>query len=270
MWHLAFLGLILLLAVLIRFDEIQAPGHLLDREYTSAIFARAYYFENNPNIEPWRQELAEKIKNRQPVLEPPVTDLLVSWIYRIMGKEEVWYSRFLTNAFWLIGAIFFYLLTRTLLPRDPSLIATGFYLFNPMGIEISRSFQPDALMMLTFLASLYLIARYFEHRTWKWLILTGSVAGFTLLHRPLVLFTLMAFFYGMAIYTNRNAKEPWRRMIDSRFILFNLLALFPTVVYYGYGIFVASYMKWKIANSFKPFLLTNPEFWQGGLISPHL
>ena len=35
-------GLILLflLAALIRLDEIQTPGLLLDREYTSAIFAR--------------------------------------------------------------------------------------------------------------------------------------------------------------------------------------------------------------------------------------
>ena len=31
-----------LLAALIRFNDIRTPGHLLDREYTSAIFARAY------------------------------------------------------------------------------------------------------------------------------------------------------------------------------------------------------------------------------------
>ena len=28
-------------------DEIRTPGHLLDREYTSAIFARAFYFMSN-------------------------------------------------------------------------------------------------------------------------------------------------------------------------------------------------------------------------------
>jgi hypothetical protein len=40
--HKSFLMIIILLAVVVRFDEIKAPGHLLDREYTSAIFSRAY------------------------------------------------------------------------------------------------------------------------------------------------------------------------------------------------------------------------------------
>jgi len=59
-----------LLATLIRLDEIKAPGHLLDREYTSAIFARAFYFTNNNAIEGWRRDIAVIAKDRQPVLEP--------------------------------------------------------------------------------------------------------------------------------------------------------------------------------------------------------
>ena len=86
-----------LMATLVRLDEIKAPGHLLDREYTSAIFARAYYFTNNDAIESWRRDIAIIAKDQQPVLEPPVLDYLVSLIYRVMGREEIFFARYLTD-----------------------------------------------------------------------------------------------------------------------------------------------------------------------------
>jgi hypothetical protein len=52
-----------LLAALIRRDEIKAPGHLLDREYTSAIFARAFYFMSNDQVEDWRRDIAVTTMN---------------------------------------------------------------------------------------------------------------------------------------------------------------------------------------------------------------
>jgi 4-amino-4-deoxy-L-arabinose transferase-like glycosyltransferase len=95
--------------------------------------------------------------NNQPVLEPPITEYIVSVLYRLIGKEEFWYSRYLTNAFWLIGGIFFYKTIKFLISPETAFIGTAYYLFIPMGIIISRSFQPDSLMMMMFLISLYYI-----------------------------------------------------------------------------------------------------------------
>jgi hypothetical protein len=53
-WFKAVLVLMFILAILIRLKNIKAPGHLVEREYNSAIFARAFYFENNDSIEKWR------------------------------------------------------------------------------------------------------------------------------------------------------------------------------------------------------------------------
>jgi hypothetical protein len=47
-----------LLSALVRRDEIKAPGHLIEREYNSAIFARAFYFEDNDSVETWRKNNA--------------------------------------------------------------------------------------------------------------------------------------------------------------------------------------------------------------------
>ena len=99
-WLRLCLVLVFLLGALIRFHEIKAPGHLLDREYISAIFARAFYFMRNDQVQDWRRDIAIITKNQQPVLEPPLVEYLVSLIYRVMGPEEISYARYLTGTFW--------------------------------------------------------------------------------------------------------------------------------------------------------------------------
>lgn len=258
-WLKATLIILFLLAALIRRDEIRAAGHLLDREFTSAIFSRAYYFTNNDAIEDWRRDIAVTTKNQQPVLEPPVLEYLVSWIYRIMGREEIYYARYLTNAFWLIGGIFMYLIARQLLSTEEAVVATAYYLFVPMGIIISRSFQPDSLMMMMFLASLYTVVLYFEGPSTKRLLLAGFLSGITLLLRPLVIFAIFFSFLAFSIYRNRS----WKKIVDLPLVLFSLISLLPMAAYYGYGIIFAGFMRWKISTSFMPYLLTKKDFWLG-------
>jgi hypothetical protein len=258
-WLKLCLALMFLLAALIRRDEIKAPGHLLDREYTSAIFARAFYFMSNDQVEDWRREIAVTTMNQQPVLEPPLVEYLVSLIYRVMGREEIYYARYLTGTFWLVGGIFMYLLTKKLLSTEAAVFATVYYLFVPMGVIISRSFQPDSLMMLLFLASLYLLVCYFESDAKNYLFQASVVTAITLLLRPLVLFAIFFAFFALSL----QKKGSWRKIIDRSLILFSTVSLLPAAAYYGYGIFFAGFMRWKVSTSFMPHLLPKRDFWLG-------
>jgi hypothetical protein len=260
-WLRICLALMFLLAALIRCDEIQAPGHLLDREYTAAIFARAFYFMNNDHVEDWRRDIAVTTMNQQPVLEPPLVEYLVSLIYRVMGREEIYYARFLTGTFWLIGGIFMYLIAKQLLSTQAAFFATVYYLFVPMGVIISRSFQPDSLMMMLFLASLYLLVHYFENGAEKDLLHASIVTAITLLIRPLVLFAIIFAFLALSLQKKGN----WRKIIDRPLMIFSGVSLLPAAVYYGYGIFFAGFMRWKVSTSFLPHLLTKWDFWLGWL-----
>jgi hypothetical protein len=258
-WLKACLVLMFLLAVLIRLYNLEAPGHLIDREYTSAIFARAYYFEGNQNIPAWRQEIAKVAKDQQPVLEPPINDFLVSLIYRLFGREDIVYSRYLTIFFWLVGGVFMYRIADTLLGTDAAVFAYGYYLFVPMGIIISRSFQPDSLMMMLFLISLYAAVRYFKNPTFKMLMLASLLSGITLLIRPLVVFSLLLTFLALTLH----ARKSWKAVFDPPLIIYSTISLFFPLAYYGYGILFAGFMRWKISTSFMPHLLTKFDFWQG-------
>ena len=258
-WLKLSLVLIFLLAALIRFDEIRAPGHLLDREYTSAIFARAFYFMSNDQVEDWRQDIAVITMNQQPILEPPLVEYLVSLIYRVMEREEIYYARYLTGASWLVGGIFMYMITKKLVSTEAALFATLYYLFVPMGVIISRSFQPDSLMMMLFLASLYLLVNYFENGAKKYLLQASVVTAITLLLRPLVLFAIFFAFLALSLQN----KGSWRKIIDRPLFIFSGVSLLPVTVYYGYGIIFAGFMRWKVSTSFMPHLLTKRDFWLG-------
>ena len=258
-WLKTCLLVMFLLATLVRLDEIKAPGHLLDREYTSAIFARAYYFSNNDKIEDWRREIAITTKNQQPVLEPTLLDFMVSLIYRIAGREELYFARYLTNAFWLIGGIFMFLMSSKLLSIDEAVVATAYYLFVPMGVIISRSFQPDSLMMMLFLISVYLMVLYFDAPSTKHLLAAAVLSGITLLLRPLVVFAIYCAFLAFSIHRNQD----WKKIIDFPFITFSVVSLLPSVLYYGYGIIFAGFMRWKVSTSFMPYLLVKKDFWMG-------
>jgi 4-amino-4-deoxy-L-arabinose transferase-like glycosyltransferase len=103
----------------------------------------------------------------------------VSLIYRVIGSEKLWVSHLLTILFWLVGGVFLYLITKKIVSTDAAVLATGYYLFVSLGILISRSFQPDALMILLFLISLYCILRYYERPKLSTLLIAASVTSLT-------------------------------------------------------------------------------------------
>jgi 4-amino-4-deoxy-L-arabinose transferase-like glycosyltransferase len=259
-WYRVILISIFILAALFRRDEIQAPGHLIEREYSSAIFARAFYNERNPSIELWRQENARLTMNQLTLLEPPVTEYIVSWMYQVLGSEEIWYSRFLTTFFWLLGGYFYYRSVRILISDQTAFFAVVYYLFVPWGVIISRSFQPDSLMMMMFLISLYSILLYFKQPSWKRLILCAVITGLTLLFRPLVLFILFGAFIALSIH-----QKKLKAILDPHFIIFCILSLSFPLVFYGNGIYISGYLSSQADLSFRPWLLTRWEFWLGWL-----
>jgi 4-amino-4-deoxy-L-arabinose transferase-like glycosyltransferase len=259
---LAMLVVLFVLASAIRLYRLQEqPGVLIDRDYTSSILARDFFFQQSDNVAVWRKEMTHLLKQRQPVLEPPVTEFLVSLLYRAAGGEHVWLARVLTSLFWLTGGVFLYKLAKMIVPTEAAVFATAYYLLVPSSILISRSFQPDALMMLTFLASLFSILKYYQQPSGVKLGVAAVITGLTLVHRPLVLFALFAAFIALAI----AQRGIWKGIFHRQVAAFLVIGLLPTALYYGYGVFIADFLRWKVETSFRPYLLFHREFWIGWL-----
>lgn len=258
--RIASLAALFIIAAVIRLYPIEAPGILVEREYTSAIFARVFYFAHNDSVPDWRKHIATTLKDNQPILEPPVNEYLVSLIYRAVGEEKLVYARYLTSAFWLVGGIFFFAIVRRLLSADAALASTAYYLLVPLGINVSRSFQPDSLMVMLFLVSLFCILRYFDRPSLSWLLLAAGISGLTLLIRPLVLFAIFGAFIALAIFQVDRSRR--MSLIGRPLLIFTVVSLLPSFAYYGYGILVAGYMRWKVDSSFRPYLYVLKVFWR--------
>ena len=245
-------------ATAIRLMQLDAPGVLVDRDYTSAMFARAWFFEHRADVPDWRREMATKLVAKQPVLEPPITEWLASLLYRAVGSDDIRLGRLLTVFFWLVGGVLLFLLARRLVGIDAAVLALAYYLFLPLSVLLSRSFQADALMMLLFIASLLAIVRHHQAPDRSTLAIAAVVSALTLVYRPLVMPALVLVYLLPAIRASG-----WRRgLLDRATIAYVAIATIPAFAYYGYGAFIARYFQWKLTSSFMFSLYGHPEFWR--------
>jgi 4-amino-4-deoxy-L-arabinose transferase-like glycosyltransferase len=229
------------------------------RQYRYVLVARAYYFDSLPSLPNWKRQLARTNQQDLRILEPPIMPYLAYIGYRIAGAEYLWIPKALSVLFWLIGGGFLYLIGRRLLSGDGAVFALAFYLFLPFGIFASRSFQPDPLMLMMLLVSLYSIIRYDEAPSFKALGIAATASAVAVLVKPVSIFFICGGFLSLALY-----KEPswWRALMRLRLMLFFLMTALPLVSYYSYGIFVGNFLQRQAEESFVPFIIFYPFFWR--------
>jgi hypothetical protein len=260
--HLAFICALVCAAV-VRFQYVGESRIISERQFRTAVIARANYFQLLDSVPAWRQAVASTQKTREGVLEPPVLEWVAAISYRIIGRESFRIGQAISGVFWLIGGVFLYGLIRRIGTPAAAIAGTVYYLFVPLGVVISVSFVPDTLMMMLFLAGLLATVRYHERASLPRLILAASVCGLAIVLRPLVLFTLLAAFVALAIH-NIWCKN---RVAKAHLALFASLSLLPTVLFYGYGVFLAGFLRWKVQTSFVPSLWFHYDYWKGWLLS---
>ncbi|NIT59209.1 MAG: hypothetical protein GWN00_24210, partial [Aliifodinibius sp.] len=188
----------------------------------------------------------------------PVTERLVGLIYGLVNREYLWIARLLTTTFWLIGGIFLFKVAARIVSPEAAIFSTAYYLFVPLGVLASRSFQPDPLMIMMFLFGLFTIVQYYDQPSMIRLVIAASISGFAILIKPLVLFALLGAFVSLAIYR----KGSQNRVIDGQLLIFTVVCLLPTVLYYGYGMFITDSLKSQAQGSFLPQLLLSQEYWK--------
>jgi hypothetical protein len=255
---LAILVAMFVVATGVRLMRLDAPGVLVDRDYTSAMFARAWYFADRADVPEWRREMAQKQMERQPTLEPPLTEWVASIAYRVAGRDDIRLGRLVTIAFWLGGGVLLFLLARRLVEDEAALVALAYYLFAPAAVLLSRSFQADSLMMLLFIASLLGIVRHHQASDRFAFVVAALVSAVTLLYRPLVMPAVVLAFVLPVVQA-----QGWRRgILGSPTIAFVAIATLPAFAYYGYGAFVAQTFGWKLTTSFMPSLWGHVEYWR--------
>src|SRR3954447_3604948 len=154
-------GALLVAALLVRAYAIGRPpvDFQPERPYHSAIVARWYYIEHTHEGSAAHRQAALVSKKREFVREPPILEYAAALVYRATGGEHLWIPRLFLSICWVTGGLLLFLLARRLASIEAAVAALAFYLFLPFGINASRSFQPDPLMVVLAIAAVLLVVR---------------------------------------------------------------------------------------------------------------
>ena len=257
-WILVGLLFITALTVrLYRISELPLDFHPT-RQYHSALIARFCYFETSKAIPQWRKDISRS--QRPGVLEPPLMEIIACAAYHIAGEERLSIPRAVSSIFWLIGGAFLYLLARRIATPDAAVFSAAFYLFLPFGIPASTSFQPDPLMVMFLILSLWAILGYFLAPSTVRLIVAGALSGFAMFIKPMCLFPIYGAF--LASFINRLRGRPhWS---TPHLFGFLLLSSLPVLIFYTYGLFVEGFLRAQMQGRVEP-RWGQQMYWKGWL-----
>ena len=230
------------------------------RQYQSAHIARGNYFESLRSLPEWRRNVAElNMKRMGLLLEPRILENLTVSGYRILGGEHLWIPRVLSSLFWLIGGIFLYVTAQKIASSEAALFSTAFYLFLPFSILASRSFQPDPLMIMFLLFSIFMIINFFKRPSSLKLISAAIVSALAMLVKPYSLFFIFGTFVSLGIYKHGVRKA----LFSIQMLIYFMVSIIPTCTYYVYGILTnVGYLNELAQGSFLPHLILKSYFWK--------
>ena len=233
---------------------------LARREYWSAIWARSFYYSTLDSATEWEREIAAS--QGAGVKVPLMTIEGIAYlVYHLAGGEYPWLLRVFSSLSWLAGGVLLYLLAKRVTSKDAAVLSTAFYLLVPFGVEISRRFQADSLMVAAMLCSIYVTVLYNDQPTTRRALVAGLIAALAILIRPLGLFMIFGAFVLLTI-----ARQGIRESISDRHSwLFAILALFPTALLYTYDYFYQNAQAVDVFKNvyFQPHLLLDSVFYTG-------
>jgi hypothetical protein len=226
------------------------------RHYHGALLARGFY--------EWL--LSGDLKTVPPdgIIEPPILELVASFAYLIIGGEHLWIPQLLSVLFWMVGGIFLYLIAKRIVSPNAAVFPVFFYLYLPYSVLESRAIMPDPLMIMVLVISVFTILRYHEQPSTRRLMVAAIAASLAIFVKPgICLFPVFGAFVSLAVY-----REGVRRsLISLHFLVFAVLSILPTGLYYLYGTFLAGFLRGQASQKVVPQLLLETSFWEGWLIN---
>lgn len=233
------------------------------RQYQTAHNARAYYYHTHKSVSEEQKEIAAINAERMGfTLEPRIMERLAVFGYRIAGEEKLWIPRVFSSLFWVVGGFFLFLAAKKIAGLNAAFFSAAFYLFLPYSILASRSFQPDPLMIMMLLASIYAIISHHEQPSWYRLLLASIASALAMLIKPYCIFLIFGVFISLSL-----KREGLRKTIlGSKLLSFSFISLLPAFIYYGYSSLIQRDAQSHIQLSFLPYLLLRPYFWKDWLL----
>jgi len=206
-WSWAAVGLVLAAGMILRLMDL--TDEPLDFHPTAqllrALTAREMYQSSTA------ESGSSPVVTPYEVLEPPILERLTALTYRIVGGETPWVARIWNAIFWLMAAVFLFRMASKATSIGGGLVSLAYFLIIPLGVQVSRAFMPDSLMILMIVLSGYFLVRWADDGRWESAVLAGVASGAAILVKgriaPMVLLTVLAVAFGSGRW-RRLRREP--------------------------------------------------------------
>ncbi len=223
------------------------------RQILAALKARGMYLQTVGGVPDWQRKMAIQQWKTKSEVEPEVFERLVAFTWRFTG-EKLWVPRVYSSLFWIVGAVFLFLLVRGLLSVDGAIAATAYYLFFPYAVVASRSFQPDPLMVMLLIAFWWAFVRWTRAQSWGWAVAAGLIGGFAIYIKFVSAFFVVGGALGMllGVFPLRDALRKVQLWAIAA------LGLLPGAGYIFYGVVLHGFLGRQFGGRFIPALLLSP------------
>jgi hypothetical protein len=214
------------------------------RQLRGAIIARGIYYAMLPDADPQLREDAIAFGNSTGQYEPSILEGIVATTYLAMGSEQMWVARFYTSLFWVIGGLAVFFLSRRMAAEElqtgrpaaslaitTALIASGYYLLLPFGVQASRAFQPDPFMVMWLALALFSLYRWGQNHSWAWAVLAGLLAGMAVLVKVVAAYLIGGAAIAIVLY-HLGFKRSLR---SAQVWVMAILMIAPSFFYYVVG-----------------------------------
>ena len=229
------------------------------RQYHSALLARHLYYQGIESVPEWKNAVMQVTTPK--IHEPPIMEWLAALGYHAMDGEQLWIPRIIASLFWIIGGLALLAILKRFFDTEVALLSSAFYLLVPYGIYLSRSFQPDSLMVMMMLLSILAIVRFHEKANMTRLLTAAIMSGLALLIKPVAAFLILGAFISLAL-----SREHLKKIIFNRSCwLFCLITVAPAAVYYLYQIAGGGALSGVAQKSILPGLLVHLFYYKGWL-----
>lgn len=227
------------------------------RQLLSALKARGMYYEILTGDE-HRSFAIQQWKIRA-AIEPEIVERIAALTYPLTG-EALWVARAYSSLFWIISAVFLFLLAKRFTSADGALAAAAFYLFAPYAVAASRSFQPDPLMVALVIIFWWAVSKWADEPTsYKWAIIAGLFGGLAIYVKFVAAFFIIGGGLGAALRRD-SLRDVLRR---PQLYLMALLGILPGAGYVVYGVWVAGFLGQQFGGRFIPAYFLSPSYYLG-------
>ncbi|MEO6837817.1 MAG: glycosyltransferase family 39 protein [Ginsengibacter sp.] len=152
---------------------------------------------------------------------------LIAISYKIFGVWEPT-GRIISFLFSLLTMLIFFRFCRYLFDSRAALACSAFFALSPMLMVISNTIQPDSVMFFFYVGSAYYFLRWIDNQSKRDYFLAILFTSLGILCK-LTAANIGIMFVLFIIY-----KKSWRFLLKPKVLLFGLLSLLPSIIWYSY------------------------------------